>query len=139
MLQIKKKCSESYFLPKTHGRISVPTFLLNFKLLLMRVSGISTTLFIKMLLELWKYFFLNMGKFLIYFAVINFRMRKILRKFHTKVEEILRWLRKILFCTWTINYEEILKKCEDSLPSVKSWKNCKCNVIEKIVWLMWKK
>ncbi len=41
---------------------------------------------------IWK----NKGRFWIYFDEINFKMRKILRKFRTKVEEILGLLREIL-------------------------------------------
>ncbi len=59
-----------------------------FTSLLMRVSGISINMFSIILLELWKYFEKNMERFWIYFAEINFRMRKILRKFYAKVEEI---------------------------------------------------
>ncbi len=37
-----------------------------------------------------------MGRFWIYFTEINFRMRKIIKKFHAKVEEILGLLRETL-------------------------------------------
>ncbi len=63
------------------------TFWLNFESVLIRESEISVKIFMKILSELiifWKH-----TRFPVYFAEINFRMKKILRKFHANVEEIL--------------------------------------------------
>ncbi len=81
------------------------------------VSGISIKMFSKITLKLWKYFGKNIGRFRVYFAKINFRIRKILRKFHVIVEEILGWLRKIFDWSW-----KVMKKCKDSLRTRKSVK-----------------
>ncbi len=68
----------------------------------------------KKFIRIMKIFWKKYRTFRVYFAEINFRMRKILRKFHTNVEEILGWFRKNFDWTW-----KILKECEGSLRTRK--------------------
>ncbi len=92
----------------------------------MRVKGISTNMFIKILIELWKYFEKIWRKFDI-FCRNKFQdeenLQKISRKSWRNFRVTLENSRLNLN-----NYEEILKKWEDSLLPVKSKRNCKCNI-----------
>ncbi len=99
----------------------VTTFLLNFKSLLMRVSGISITIniFIKNLLELWKYLEKYGENLDIEFCRNKFQNEENLKKIPCQ-----SWRHfGVTSANFTLNlknYEEILKKCEDSLLPVKS-------------------